>query len=66
MKWDNNFYSATKRDFMNKRRDCGREHPDWVMDEKEAYFRQQLEEFVKKRPRDKWECEHKYFAAEDE
>ena len=31
---------------MNKRRDYGREHPNWAMDQKEAYYKKQLKEFV--------------------
>ena len=46
MKWDVGFGHATKRDFMNKRRNYGREHPDWAMDQKTACYKQQLEEFA--------------------
>ena len=49
MKWDDSWDTATKRVYQYKRREYGRAHPDWAMDEKEAYFRQQLAEFEKKR-----------------
>ena len=53
MKWDDSFDHTTKRDFMNKIRDHGREHPDWAMEQKTVYYKQQLEEFkqIKKKKR---------------
>ena len=36
MTWDDSFDHATKRDFINKRRDYGREHPNWVMEQKQS------------------------------
>ena len=38
---------------MNKRRNYKRENLDWAMDQKEAYFKQQLEEFTETRKKNR-------------
>ena len=49
MQWDDSWDISTKREYQYKHWKNRQAHPDWTMDKKETYFRQQLAEFVKKR-----------------